>query len=104
MYLHHPTEEDGKYQNLSCEESPVSEAPLFDPASRLNFLKPGQQEVLVLVKIGETVSAGQDASRRRIVQEQLTCNKDGNHTINVSFEVESTCFLESETVHSFSDG
>jgi hypothetical protein len=46
MYLHLLCNEDKDYLNLSCDELSVSESAVLGPENMLNFLKPGQDEVL----------------------------------------------------------
>lgn len=103
MYLHHPIEEDEKHQDLSCDELRVSEPPLLDPANILDFLKPGHDEVLSFVKTGKPVSAMQYACWHRIVQEQLSCDKNANHKMKNVFKVATTCFRKIQSVHSSSE-
>jgi hypothetical protein len=104
MYVYHSTEDRTIYPNLIIDELPVSESPLFSPVNSLNFLRPGQDEVLKFVKTELPVSAAQYACWHRIVLEQLICKKTSNGTKSVDFELASTCFREIERVHSFSEG
>jgi len=99
MYIHLPTEEDQEYPTLICDKSPVvSESPVLG-RNILNFLKPGQDEVLTFVT-EKRVSAAQYACWHRIIQEHLICNKNSNHTIK---ELATTCIHEIENIHSFSE-
>lgn len=102
MYLHHPLEDDERYQGLMCKESLVSESPLLDSETGLKYLRE-EDEVLKFVKTG-SVSAAQYACWHRIVQEQLRCNKTSKHTINTDFELATICFHEIGRVHRFSEG
>ena len=100
MYLHHPTEDDGNYQDLVYKELLVSES---SPANSLKFLQSGQEEVLNFVKTGKSVSTAEYACWHRIVQEKLSCNENANHTIKIDFELAIVCFREIERVHRFSE-
>jgi hypothetical protein len=99
MYLPDPTEMCGK---LNCGEPLVLNSPLFNLENHLTFLKPGQDEVLKFVKTGKPLSAMQYACWFRIVQEQLSCNRDEYYTVKA--EVANTCFREITRVHNSSQG